>query len=131
MIKRLLRKIKFEVKIHLLWGHDENIGEYWQNPLKHLIKQYDRKARKKREEIESEVCNNNIKYYGIYVLEKDGIAQTRSTKEVFRIIDAKKEEKPICEKNKSKKHWFGKMQFIFKKQKESIIAIGSFEEYLY
>ena len=55
IIKRIIKKIKFKVEIQLLRGHKENIGQYRQNQLKYLIKQCDRRARKKREEIELEI----------------------------------------------------------------------------
>ena len=58
-----------------------------------MIKWCNRRARKKREEIESETQHNNIKYYWLYAVKKDGIVQMRSIKEVIRIIDAKEEEK--------------------------------------
>ena len=37
-IKRILKKIKFDVEIKLIKGHENNIGEYRRNPTKHLIK---------------------------------------------------------------------------------------------
>ena len=73
MIKRLLKKIEFEVEIKLVWGHESNVGKYYRYPIKHLIKHCDSKARKKREEINSEVNMSNIKFYGAYNLKKEGI----------------------------------------------------------
>ena len=60
-IKRLLKKIKFDVEINLIRGHENNIGEYRRNPTKHLIKNCDARARIKRENIEIEESENNIK----------------------------------------------------------------------
>jgi len=45
MIKKLIGKMKFEVKIQLVKEHEDQIGQYNTNPLKHLIKEYDEKAR--------------------------------------------------------------------------------------
>ena len=92
-IKRLLKDIKFEVEIKLLKGHEENIGLYQRNQLKHLIRQCDQRAKKKREGITNEMNITNVKYYGIYNIHKDGIPQMRSIKEVIRIIDATQEER--------------------------------------
>ena len=60
-IKRLLKKIKFDIEIKLIRGHKNNIGEYRRNPTKHLIKNCDTKARIKRENIEKEEIEKNIK----------------------------------------------------------------------
>ena len=46
MIKKLIGKIKFKVEIQLVKGHEDKIGQYNTNPLKHLIKEYDEKVRK-------------------------------------------------------------------------------------
>ena len=51
MMKHVMKKIKFEAQIKLVKGHEEQIGTHDQNPLKHLMRDCDRRARKTREEI--------------------------------------------------------------------------------
>jgi len=97
-IKRILKRIKFDVEIKLIPGHGNNIGSYRDNPLKHLIKKCDERARRKRENIELEEARDNIKYYGNYVLSKNDIVQMRSTNAVLRIVDAMEEEKSHAKK---------------------------------
>jgi len=91
-IKRLLKKIKFDIEINLIRGHENNIGEYRRNPTKHLIKNCDARARIKRENIEIEESENNIKWYGNYALTRNNVAQIQSTNAVLRMIDAQEEE---------------------------------------
>ena len=88
--------------------HEQNTGQYRRNPLKHFIKQYDRRVKKKREEIELEMQNNNAKYCRLYVVKKSCIAQMRLIKEVIKIIDAKEEErKYMIQKYRYKEEFIG------------------------
>ena len=59
-IKSLLEKIKFDVEIKLIRGHESNIGSYRNNPIKYLIKKCDERARRIRENIELEERESNV-----------------------------------------------------------------------
>jgi len=90
MIKRLLRKIKFDININLVCRHENEIEQYRLQPLKHLIKECDLKSRYAREEVLRNESITNVKYYSSYALMlKDNII-SRSIQEVIRIVDAKK-----------------------------------------
>ena len=72
MIKRVLRKIKFEVKVSIEKGHEKQIGPYHSNPLKYLIKECNRNAREMQENAYSKEPKTNIKFYGSYGLIHNG-----------------------------------------------------------
>ena len=48
MIKKSLKKIKFDAEMSVIKGHEEQIGPYRSNSLKHLIKECDKNAREMR-----------------------------------------------------------------------------------
>ena len=105
-IKDLLQRIKFNVNIHLIKSHEKVIGTFEQNPMKHLIKECDRRAKSTREQIESKRNCHNIKFYGNYCLKREGELQSRSIKEVIRILDARKEENEYAKKKYKHKFEF-------------------------
>jgi len=92
-IKKLLSKIRFNVVLKLVRGHEEEIEQYQLQPLKHLIRECDMKAKKEREDVMNRDRDTNIKYYGSYALKKENVVLSRSIQESVRIIDSKKAEK--------------------------------------
>ena len=92
MIKHLIEKIKFEVKIHLIKSHEKQVGTYEQNLMKHLIKECDRKAKTIREESRNKMNCTNIKFYGSYTMKRNGELQSKAVKEVMRVLDAREEQ---------------------------------------
>ena len=110
MIKYQLKKIKFEVKIKLIRGHEKQIGTYEQNPTKHLIKECDREARKTREKIKMKSNKTNIKFNGSYCIKRDGNMQSRAIQEMIRIIDAKEKENEYAQKKYKQKYDFIDME---------------------
>ena len=60
MIKTLLRKIKFEVRLKLVRGHEDPTGQCNTQRLKYLIKECDLKASKARENVLSNEITTNI-----------------------------------------------------------------------
>lgn len=93
MIKQLLGRIKFEVSITFIRSHNENVGQYVDQPLKHIIKECDDQARKEREKLSVRDRDTNIKYYGMHALMRDNVVLSRSVQETIRIIDARDAER--------------------------------------
>jgi len=106
MIKRELEKIKFNVESKYIKSHDKIKGTWRQEPLLHLIKECDSKAREIRETIKEKVGNTNIKYFGYYTLSMNGNIIGRSTKEAIRVIDAKKKEEEYAKEKFKEKYDF-------------------------
>ena len=70
MIKRLLQKIRFDVEIKLTQGYENNIGLCQQYPLKHLMHEYDIRAKKTREEINCRENKSNVKFHRYHRLKR-------------------------------------------------------------
>ena len=98
MIKKLLMRIKFEVEMRLVKEYENEIGLYYHQPIKHLIKECDMAARKTREEINEWENNDNIKFYRYYSLHKNGTVQSRSIQEAIRITDTQEVEHKYVKK---------------------------------
>jgi len=92
-IKEIIDRINFEIKITLVKSHDKQIGTYQENPIKHIIRECDKEARRTREQISTKPSCTNIKFEGRYCLRRDGKIQSRAIKEIIRIADAREEEK--------------------------------------
>ena len=90
IIKRELKKIKFEVEIKHVKSHVKMSGTWRQQLFLHLIKEYDFKARETVEKSNKNERDTNMKYYGHYTLLENEHMTSRSMKEIIRIIDAKK-----------------------------------------
>ena len=97
MIKRLLERIKFEVSIILVRGHEENIEQHQIQPLKHLLKECDNQARKERENLSTRDRDANMKYCRMCALMREDIALSRSAQETIRIIDTREAERAYGE----------------------------------
>ena len=106
-IKALMRKIKFEVEITLVKGHEKTVPPYNSAPLKHLIKEYDKNAKKSRTLIHRSPGVHNIKFIGSFAITQKGVIVSRSIKEAIRIIDAKKSEM-----NYAKDRFGAKIEFV-------------------
>ena len=65
-IKKVIKKIKYEIKIKLVKGHPKRVETRREDTTAHLMKQCDEVARKTREKIEEQSNMTNIKYYGCY-----------------------------------------------------------------
>ena len=78
MIKKLIGKIKFEVEIQLVKEYKDQIDQYNTNPLKHLIKECDKKVRKIRQNVLRNNRTMNIKYYECYRLMQNGNVTSRA-----------------------------------------------------
>ena len=70
----------------------KEIGTWGQQPLLHLIKECDRKARETREKIKERDRDTNMKYFRYCVMSANKNIISRSEKEAIRIIHAKKKE---------------------------------------
>ena len=92
MIKRLFDKIKFNVVLQLMRGHEESIERYQTQPLKHLIRECDTNAKEERLNAMHRERDANVKYFGSYAIMKDRVVLSRSIQEIVRIIDSKKAE---------------------------------------
>jgi len=97
-IKNKLDQIEFEVKIVWNKGHEKVIGNYSQNPTKHLLKECDRRAKLLRENISSKEMTTNIRFYGNYCLKQNNEMKLKSVNEVMRISDAREVEFEYCKK---------------------------------
>ena len=109
-IKHLIERIKFDIKIHLIKSHEKQVGTYEQNPMKHLIKECDRKAKTIREESRNKMNCTNIKFYGSYTMKRNGELQSRAVKEVIRILDAREEENEYARRKYKHKFEFIDME---------------------
>lgn len=89
-MKKLLKKIRFEVEFNLVKGHKAPSGPFQMKPLEHLIRMCDEKARVTREKCSDMGRETNIKYVGFWSMEIKGILSTNSVKEAIRIVDAEK-----------------------------------------
>ena len=98
-IKETLDTVQFEIEILLQKGHDEVNVSCQRAPLKHLIRECDRKARECREKTHRREGTHNLRFLGSFALQKNGIVTNRSMKEAIRIIDTNDIE---CECAKSK-----------------------------
>ena len=91
-IKSLKDKIKFEIELLLVRGHEKIVSPYSSAPLKHLIKECDENAKKIRTLTHEKPGVHNIKFLGSFAITQDGVVINRSIKEAIRIIDARKSE---------------------------------------
>ena len=91
-IKELLEKIKFDIKLRLVRGHDDPTKQFNSQPLKHLIRECDLKARKTRTDVDNFDQTTNIKFYGNYATMHNDVIMSRNIQDAVRIIDSKKAE---------------------------------------
>ena len=99
MIKQIIKKIKFEIELKLVKGHKKQIRTYYQNPLKHLHCECDRRVRQAREEISNKMSNMSINFYRSYSIKRKRELQSRSIKEVTRTINARKNEEEYMKRS--------------------------------
>lgn len=92
-IKSTLEKIKFGVEIKLIPGHESSSASYSSNQIKYLTKKCDERSRRKRENVELEDRQSDVKYHGNHVLIKNEVVQMRSITAAIRIADAEEEER--------------------------------------
>ena len=71
IIKKILKKIKFEVEIKLMRGYEKGGVNYQQDPVKWLIQKCNKFTKKARENARSINNETNIKFYGCYSIKKD------------------------------------------------------------
>ena len=93
IIKKLLQKIKFEVKISYAKGHQNQIGAHRVNSLRHLIKECHKQARGMQETALSKENATNVECHGYYRLIEDRIITSQVIQKIVRIIDARVIEK--------------------------------------
>ena len=89
MIKKLIEKIKFDVKIQLVKGSDAQSNQESTIQLKKLIQECDGKANEIRLHIKRKEGITNIQYFGSYGIMRNSIVISRAIQEIVRIIDAK------------------------------------------
>ena len=93
-IRRLIRKITFEIEFVLVRGHKVPKVPYQQCPLQCLIRECDYEARVCREEDLIDKQNvTNIRFYGFYAMKIGNRVVSKSVKEAMRNIDSEKIEK--------------------------------------
>ena len=66
MIKTLPNRIKFNVVLQLVRGHEINIRNYQTQPIKHLIKECNIKSREVRASVLKRENNTNAKRLGMH-----------------------------------------------------------------
>ena len=71
MIKREIKKIKFDVDIKHVKSHVKETGTWRQQSLLNLIKECSSEARETREKIKYKENNTNMIYFGCYALSMD------------------------------------------------------------
>ena len=76
------------------------------HPLKHLIRECDKRPRNVRELINNENRITNIKCYGSYNVTRTGEIQSRAVNEVIRIVDAREEERKYVEKVRAQRRFY-------------------------
>ena len=84
------KKIKFEIEIKLIKGHQKIVDPFYENSITHLIRKCNVKAKRIRETINKRIMTTNIKFLGSYSMIVSGILVRNSVQEVVRIIDTKK-----------------------------------------
>ena len=98
-IKNKIKEIKFEVQIVWNRGHEENIGAFWQNFTKYLLKECDLRARQVRDCIKVSNHITNVKFYSNYGLKRGKGVKLRAINETIQIIDAKDSKNEYVKKN--------------------------------
>ena len=89
-IRKLLKKIKFEVDFKLVRGHKTPSGPFQTKTAEHLMRMCDNNARIVRETCDDKENETNMKYAGFWAMSVNGNMSTNSVKETMRNIDAEK-----------------------------------------
>ena len=97
-IKELIEKIKFEVKLKLVRGHEDPTGQHNIQLLKYLIKECGIKSRETAVNIRNFERANNMKYYGNYALMHKGNVVSRAVQETMQVIDGNRAEQEYGKK---------------------------------
>ena len=87
-MKRLIKKIKFELEFVLVKEHKVPISSFQNKPLEYLIKRCDRIAKDARETCNENERITNIKFEGYWALNIKEQIVMNSIKEAIRIADA-------------------------------------------
>jgi len=97
-IKQKIDQIKFDVKIVWNKGHEKEIGEYRQQPTKHLLRECDKRSKSVRENMHRKEQTTNIRFYGNYCIKQNNEVKLKSVNEILRIHDARESEQEYCRK---------------------------------
>lgn len=133
-MKELLSKIKFEVDIKLIRGHQSDQGSNNNRTLNKLIAKCSARAKQGRLKIWEKEAENNLKFYGNCAIVRNGKALNNSMCEICRAVDAPKEEVQYAVKKYGNNADFIDLEarnvFLIKKVTSSVIkCVHGFNHY--
>ena len=91
-IRSLLKIIKFEIELKLMWSDQSLNGPFQAMSLQHMLKECDEEAWKLRKNIEEKELQANLKFFRQYTVKINDRVANGCIKESIRKVDASKTE---------------------------------------